>query len=132
MAGFDDLVAASQPALMGGGCTSSGTEGATWRWPFTDLVDFQGDPIDLRPTADVIGVAKIVVGSVDVVDLDVEGTLGGFILTADTATTDGLADGNLDGRQCEWLVYFEEDGSPDKRAFIWTRDNSPFLIKAGA
>lgn len=129
MAGFTDLVAQAQPALIGQGCAASGTAGRTWSWRFTDLVDNDGDPIDLSA---ITGTAAVVTapGGSDVVELTFDGGIGEFTIGADEGDTAGTFSGAdyQRGRSCYWYLTLD-DGTDSVQA--WLVDNSPFQIRKG-
>lgn len=105
MAGFADLVLTAS-ATEGGRLAHvslDGTEGRTWNWPFEDITDGAGDPIDLTAAT---GVAKIITGvdGTDVLTLTFTGGVGTFTLSATAAATAGLATGatGANPRRCLW------------------------------
>lgn len=130
MAGFADLVPKCNPAYFGAGHTSSATAGRTWSWPFDQLVDNAGDPIDLTSVA---GTAKIVAEdrTTVILSLDFTGTVGGFTVSATKAATAGLFSGAdySRGRICYWYLTLD-DGT--RSVQIWLVDNSPITIRKGA
>lgn len=114
-----DLVAQSQPAFFGNGVTASATAGATWLWPFEDVTDSNGDPIDLSA---VTGVCEIVTTADVVVDtLDFVGAVGGsFTLGLDEAATAALTPGKYRWR-------FTLDDTTDT-VQVWGGASSKFNI----
>lgn len=123
MAGFNDLIPQAQPALAGGGCEAEATEGKDWEFPFEEIEDNNGDPIDM--SAGVTAVAKVWVGPTMLVALDYTGTTDGtFKLTAPASATGGLANGK-DMRQCRWSLEVIKGG---KKVQMWSAYNSPFNI----
>lgn len=130
MAGFEDLVRQSQPASWGNGVAGSGTAGRTWEHKFVEVDDINGDPIDL---SGVTGVCKIVTEdrTTEVLELDFDGGLGEFTVSATKAATAGLF-GSGDyfrGRVCYWYLTLD-DGTDSVQ--VWLVDNSPFAIRKGA
>lgn len=118
MAGFTDLVAQSQPALLGGGVSASATEGRTWLWRFVDVNDGAGDPIDLTA---VTGTCAVV----DVVALDFVGGVGEFTVGLGEADTVGLANGEDRARACKWSLVLD-DGTDSVQ--VWGPSKSAFNI----
>lgn len=125
-----DLVPRAQQALASGGCDAPGTEGATWNYPFIDVTDDNGDPIDLTA---VTGTCKILdPGLVTVIATMVfTGHIdGSFELTLDEAATVGLAAGAVGPRNCRWYLKLN-DGTDTVQ--VWEPFDSTFLIyPAGA
>ena len=130
MAGFADLVPRAQPALYGGGLNASGTEGATWLWPFVDVTDADGAAIDLTA---VTGECKILTapGGNVVATLVFTGAAdGSFTLSLDEADTAGLYGGtNGQAQVCYWYLTLT-DGTDEVVA--WGPSNSKFRIFQGA
>lgn len=114
-----DLVAQSQPAYFGGGHASAATVGRTWLWPFENVVDSNGDPINLTT---VTGVCEIVTNAdVVVVTLTFTGNANGtFSLSKDEAST-GVTPGKY-----KWRFYM--DDATDEIQ-VWGSGNSPIDLR---
>lgn len=116
-----DLVAQSQPAYFGEGSTASATAGATWLWPFEDVVDNNGDAINLTT---VTGTCQVVTtaDSVLVTTLTFTGAAGGsFTLGKDEADTAALTPGKYRWR------FTLNDGTDTVQ--VWGGDASKFNIE---
>ena len=105
MSGFADLVPRAS-ATEGGRLANvslDGTEGRTWRWPFEDINDDSGDPIDLTSATCVAKIIDGIDGS-DVLALTFTGGVGTFSLSATSSETAGLAAGATatKARKCLW------------------------------
>ena len=127
MAGFPDLVPAAQPAYYGDGVSAKVTEGATWRFEFTNVNDDAGDPINL--TSATCTAVVLDDGGTQVVALDFTGSTGSFVLSATAANTAGLAAGTsaTAGRRCKWTCRLSSAGNVVQ---VWGPSNSPFIIFA--
>lgn len=108
MAGFPDLVL--QASGTKGGrltdCNLDGTEGRTWKWVFTDVVDAAGDAIDLTSAT---AVCKIVNGNnyaTDVLALTFTGGSGTFTISATSTATSALVAASTTGEPllCAWYL----------------------------
>ncbi len=122
MSGFNDLVAKAQPALAGGGCNASGTEGRTWEWTFSDIVDNSGTPVDMN--TGITGTCKVFDGSSTVITLTYTGGTGTFTISATKAATANLA-GTKDRRKCRWGLSLDNG---TKSIEVWAPSSSAFLI----
>lgn len=114
-----DLVAQSQPAYFGGGVAASATAGATWLWRFEDVVDNNGDPINLTTvtgTCQIIGDADALVTTVTFT-----GAVGSFTLSKDEAATAALTPGRYRWR------FTLNDGTDTVQ--VWGDDHSRFNIE---
>jgi hypothetical protein len=127
MGALSSLVPQAQPALIGGGCEGSGTEGATWRVEFQWL-DEDGTPsaVDFTGTTGTC-VIYTAVGGTLVATLTFTGAAAGvFTLNLAAASTTGLAAGATDEpRACVWSLAID-DGTDIVQA--WTPLNSPFYV----
>lgn len=135
MAGFDDLIVQSQPALVGGGTRNAGgTAGKPWLWRIADWVDMNGDPLDLAPASGVQGVCIVWDKATEdnVIQLTYDGGLGWCSIAATGVATTGTDLGQWFGRECAWGFYLEKDANPEKRAQIWIPGNSNFSINRGS
>lgn len=122
MAGFVDLVEKAQPALVGGGVEAAATEGRTWSWTFVDVLDDDGNPIDM--TTGVTGTCAITERGTPVLTLSFTGGVGEFTVGTDEANTANLA-ASLSVRRCSWSLTIS-DGSSSVQ--VWTPVNSSFSI----
>lgn len=121
MAGFADLVAKGQPALLGGGCAAKATEGRTWSWTFLDIVDDNGDDIDL---SGITGTCTVWDGATVVTTLTFTGGTGTFTVSKAKADTVNLA-GSVRERKCKWGLELD-NGTVAVQA--WAPTNSSFVI----
>jgi hypothetical protein len=127
MAGFADLVAKAQPALYGGGLAASAGEGAKWEWPFVDIVDNNGDDIDL--TSGVTATCTVYDAETNATVISPTVTLGVGTLTvvATAANTAGkAASADEGGRQCRWSLKLAHTSAGT--IYAWGRWNSNFVI----
>ena len=130
MSGFADLVPESMPAYFGGGHSSSGAAGSSWRWDFDGIVDNAGNPINL---ASITGVCKILTdspGGTEVLSPVVTGGLGTLSITVDESLTASTFTGTdyVNGRKCYWYLTLS-DGTDT--VHVWMADNSKFQIRRG-
>lgn len=123
MAGFADLLIIGQPALIGGGFEAAVTEGRTWQFRVTDVVDLDGAAVNLSTTT---GVCTVWDGATSVATLTYAGaTDGSFTVTLAAASTVGLANNTKGGRRCTWGLEIVS-GSTQVQA--WVPELSPFRI----
>lgn len=131
MAGFADLVLQGQPALYGGGCTGSGTEGATWRWRFIDVKDNAGTLVNLL--TGVTGTCQILtaIDGTVVATPTVTGTADGKLtVELDETLTAALATGITTApRRCVWRCTLT-NGTDTVQ--VWHPMNSHFYIYPAA
>lgn len=128
MSGFSDLVPKAQPALLGGGCSAAGTEGATWLWEFSGVTDDNGTAIDL--STGTTGTCKIfdATGTVIATPTFTGAADGSFTIGLDESVTAGLASTGAPGdrsRQCSWQLTIAKGGDT---VAVWTANLSPFQI----
>lgn len=120
MAGFTDLLLLAQPTIAN--VSAAGTAGNTWRYEFVGVVDENGDPIDLTAAAGACEVLDSPGGSV-LATFTVTGTLGGFLLDLDEATTAPLAASSP--LRCVWRCTFTQGGDAVR---FWGPSGSTFTI----
>lgn len=123
MAGFADLIPKSQPAYYGAGVSGAGTAGADWVWEFIDAKDDSGDLIDFTDTTGTCRVFQNV-GEPVVAELNFEGFMGGFRVSAPAPATADYPIGHFD-----WALEVT-DGTNVVQ--VWGPTNSRFQIRTGA
>ena len=128
MAGFTDLLAAGQPALVGGGCDAAGTEGRSWRWELTGFTDGAGAAVDLSTGYTFDCRILTAVDGTTVATPTVTGSSGGLTITVPPGTTSGLANG-LSRRACRWTLTVTQT-STSSQLQVWGPTNSRFWIEA--
>lgn len=112
----------AQPALAGGGCEAEATEGQTWKWTFTDIVDSAGTAVDL--STGVTGTCKVYEGASTLITLVYAGGTGTFTVSATAANTAGLA-GTKARRNCRWGLELVKS---TESVMVWAPANSAFDI----
>lgn len=125
MSGFSDLVAAAQPALLGGGCNASGTEGRSWRWAFT-VLDNSGAPVDLSSGYTFDCRILTAVDGSTVVAPTVTGGSGTFTISVTPSNSAGKANGAAH-RRCVWTMTITETAT-SSQVQVWGPTNSNFMV----
>lgn len=125
MAGFSDLVAAAQPALFGGGCDASATEGRSWRWAFS-VLDNSGAAVDLSTGYTFDCRVLTAVDGTTVVTPTVTGGVG--TLTISVAPTNSAAKAaGAANRRCFWTLTITETAT-SSQVQVWGPTNSRFMV----
>lgn len=121
MSGFADLVASANPALVGGGCNITVTEGRDLSCVF-NAVDDANDPVDLT---DATGSCLVLdEGGNTVAELTFTGTTTGCTISATAAELTALAN-SLPSRSCYWKLSITLGGQTLQ---AWSGKNSHFTI----
>lgn len=124
-----NLVPYAQPALEGDGCEASGSDGASWKWIFSDITDSTGALVDFTTVTGTCTVLTAA-GGTTVVTVTFTGAVGGFTLSVDESLTVGLSSGATQAaRRCVWRLSMT-DGTDIVQG--WGPLNSYFLIYPGA
>jgi len=127
MSGFDDLVVAAQPALLGGGLIHEGlAEGSTWSFTL-EIEDFDGNPVDWTDVtaagylySDREGESEILV------TFDVTLPAAGIVqVSADTTVTPNTADPNA-----ALGLFLSKAGTPPQVVAICLPHNSPCPVRS--
>lgn len=125
-----DLVQQAQPALYGGGFTGSATIGRSWKFPFVDTVDADGEVVDL---SSVTGVCKVLTapGGTEIITLPFTGHAdGSFELTATKAATAAITAAANTSSTPAYCWYLTLDDGTDS-VQVWGASESKFVLKKG-
>lgn len=131
MSGFADLVLAAQPAIADDGAKAEGTEGADWLFEVRDIVDSNGDLIDLSATTGVCQIVNRLGGTV-MTTLSYGGFADGrFQVSKSAAATAGLLGASTPRGNWLWSLVITDTVS-GKKVPWWIPAKSEFTVQRSA